>query len=240
MKLWSDMYSSWKMFVPHAATAVAIMRFGDSDTGSMQAVSQRLAKNGMHFVMARTISNQYKASEKRADGYPLLGVLHYHYTTDEVDYAHYEICRDTFLRTARAQKLLQVGGIHARIARDFFDRHSISYDFDGPLLSTGPRQELVNSGTGMVDMIDVGLTTEELDLVSGVYHVYQREIKHKRLNYLLTNYPKLDIHSRDGFPGGLRTEIGGTAIMTLDAGLGTVRRGTRSGWQTYKRADPCL
>ena len=129
----------------------------------------------MHFVMAHNIAVAYRPSQPQMEVLPLLGVLHYHYKSDDVDFAHYEACRDTFLCTPRAQKLLQVGGIHARIARDFFDRNHICYEFDGPVLSTGPRHELVNRWSGMVDLIDVGLTTEELDLVSGVYHVYQRQ-----------------------------------------------------------------
>jgi len=145
------------------------------------------------------------------------------YQPDALEYVAYERKRDQFLRGPRGRAALMSGGIVWRLAVDSL---GLSHD----LILAGPSAEAQLFGAEQDGLMvkDDQLTTEEEDLICGVYRVASESPSHSGSSFILILMFQLDhveIRQLIGH-GGRGTLPGSSLVYTGSIGLGDQRHGS--------------
>jgi hypothetical protein len=159
----------YHIVLSNAATAIQCVRgsWGPRD----EDIAWNLARQGIPFstVMPLPASCLGRAFKERPS--VGLGWRKYGYTPGPSDYRAYEAKRDALLRRPHACAALKAGGIIWRLAAEAIGTENLRY---------GPSSDATLFGTphsvsGLPPGCDDSFTEAELDLLCGVYKVYDRK-----------------------------------------------------------------
>lgn len=158
----------WVLTVCSATTVLQCIRC----TSSMSDAARLLLKRGVTFntfLPRATLEAQVPTR-------PCLTLLHHiglgerreGYAPGAADYEAYESARDAFLRSPRARAALLKGGIVWRLAMEFIEPGLV---LAGPSDDALARGQSLRPTAGGPEYFDDELTSNELDLICGVYQV---------------------------------------------------------------------
>ncbi|KAJ6487069.1 hypothetical protein C8R47DRAFT_979243 [Mycena vitilis] len=153
--------------VDSATTALEVVRRKWGPT--VDDVARHLLSRGITFrlcLVSTTVDLVCKAPSSRL--YSGLGYRSHDYMPDEWDYRAYVDLRTRFLLSCRGQVALRSGGLIARFARDVL---SIDDGLIGPIPDVEQHGVCFWDGHSAQAYRDEALTTDEIELICGVYHI---------------------------------------------------------------------
>jgi hypothetical protein len=168
----SEENGSWILTTRSSATVLQCVRAGTS----ILAAARHLAERGIPFntfLLRATLKAQASPRVAVPPHLPLpphhragLGERREGYEPGTADYESYEAARDDFLRRPKARVALLRGGIVWRLVMEFLQIGSVL---------VGPSDDALKHGQSLrmdgLDYVDDDLTSDELDLICGVYQV---------------------------------------------------------------------
>jgi hypothetical protein len=155
----------WKLVVTNAASACQCIRqvYGPS----RKDIAQHLVQSGIPFLTLQQLQQPQPLHPSRHLTV-CLGHRPENYVPDLADYAAYVEARQAFLRLPRGRAALTKGGIVWRLAIEILgDNNAVLEGPSADVLTHGHCVKLSNGD----ELWDDDLSTEELDLICGVYHV---------------------------------------------------------------------
>ena len=157
--------TSWQVMTRDAAAVLHCVRarWGPHTTD----VASNLARRGMGFHTFAPVP-LYISVNPRQMRSTRLGARPVGYTPDAFEYTAYETRRDKFLTEPHARAAILAGGIVWRLALESLP---IDTPFSGPSERAYTHGLVLNS-PDLGKVCDDALTTEEMDLICGVYKVY--------------------------------------------------------------------
>jgi hypothetical protein len=158
-----DAETPWTLLVTDPIAVLQCLR--KSPGPKTTDIAKYLARHGIPF---QTVIRPTQRIMPITPTSVFLGWRRQGYQPDHIDYTDYEAKRDAFLESPRARAALLMGGIVWRLAK-----HSLNLDcvLSGP--SSQARYHGLRHHSKMLgDTIDDELTSDEIDLICGVYWIY--------------------------------------------------------------------
>jgi hypothetical protein len=225
----------WVLTVHSATTALQCIRA----TNSISNAARYLLKRGVSFntfLPRSTLEAQVPTRPCLTLPHHIgLGERHEGYEPGAADYEAYESVRDAFLRSPRARAALLKGGIVWRLAMEFLEPG---------LVLAGPSDDALAHGQSFHPTADAPkycddeLTSDELDLVCGVYQVQTGIFIFNILGCcLLQIFQAMGGRSRI-CRGGPNMQHGRKANTTSVIGLALLRSGFKNGSRKFDRTKP--
>jgi hypothetical protein len=162
IKAWSDLF----ILTASASTALEVVRQGWGP--SLRDVATNLVSRGIAFMTCFRTNHTTLPPPSSRLAYSGLGYRPVGYKFDLMDYQSYVSRRRAFLRSPRGRAALLYGGVVGRIARSEISAEDVV---------SGPTDDAVLDGIRLWDghssfaYWDDCLTSQEIDLICGVYHV---------------------------------------------------------------------